>query len=63
MKRPFVGWFEITGKDGPVLQRFYSEHFGWSISDAGDGSGLGLTFAFFADPEGHAVGFSRRAVQ
>lgn len=121
MVKPFVGWFEITGKDGPALQRFYSELFGWGISDAGDGSGyglveadekgiaggigasqdgaqggvtfyvevddpaafldragklggrtvvppteipgFGLTFAFFADPEGHVVGLSRGAVR
>ena len=121
MTKPFVGWFEITGKDGPALRRFYSELFDWSINDAGDGSGyglveagekgiaggigasqggaeggvrfyvevddpaafldragklggrtvvppteipsFGLTFAFFADPEGHVVGLSRGAVQ
>jgi len=121
MTKSFVGWFEITGKDGPALQRFYSKLFGWSINDAGDGSGyglveagekgiaggigasqdgaqggvtfyvevddvaayldkaehfggqtivppteieqFGLTFAFFADPEGHVVGLSKGAVQ
>jgi uncharacterized protein len=121
MIKPFVGWFEITGKDGPALQRFYSKLFDWTINDAGDGSGyglveagekgiaggigasqdgtqdgvafyvevddpavfldraerlggktvvppteipnFGLTFAFFADPEGHVVGLSRGAVQ
>jgi uncharacterized protein len=121
MKKAIVGWFEITGKDGPALQRFYSKLFGWRINDAGDGSGyglveagkkgiaggigasqgggdggvtfyvdvddpaaflakaetlggktvvppteipnFGLTFAFFADPEGHVVGLSKGAVQ
>lgn len=121
MAKPIVGWFEITGKDGPALQRFYAKLFDWSINDAGDGSGyglveagekgiaggigasqdgaaggvtfyvevddpaafleraeklggkavvpptqipdFGLTFAFFADPEGHLVGLSRGAVQ
>ncbi len=121
MTKPIVGWFEITGKDGPALQRFYSKLFDWSIHDAGDGSGyglveagekgiaggigasqdggqggvtfyvevddlaafldraqrlggktvvgpteipsFGLTFAFFADPEGHVVGLSTGAVQ
>ncbi len=121
MAKPVVGWFEITGKDGPALQRFYAKLFGWSINDAGDGSGyglveagekgiaggigasqegaeggvtfyvevddpaafleraeklggktvvppteipdFGLTFAFFADPEGHVVGLSKGAVQ
>jgi uncharacterized protein len=121
MIKPFVGWFEITGQDGPALQRFYAQLFDWSTNDAGDGSGsgpagagekgiaggigasqdgaqgrvtfyveaggpaafvdraeklggktvvppteipgFGLTFAFFADPEGHVVGLSRGAVQ
>jgi uncharacterized protein len=121
MARPVVGWFEVTGKDGPALQRFYSALFGWTVNDAGDGSGyglveagekgiaggigtsqdggpgsvtfyvevddpqaylskaeklggatvvpptqipnFGLTFAFFADPEGHVVGLSSGAVQ
>lgn len=121
MSKPVVGWFEITGKDGPALQSFYSGLFGWDVADAGDGSGyglvaagdrgigggigaspdggsggvtfyvevddpasylqkaqelggavivpptelpdFGLTFAMFADPEGHVVGLSRGAVQ
>jgi predicted enzyme related to lactoylglutathione lyase len=121
MSKPIVGWFEITGKDGPALQRFYSNLFDWEVTDAGDGSGyglvaagekgiaggigasqdggdgrvtfyvevddpaalldkveklggktvvppteipnFGLTFAFFADPEGHVVGLSKGAVQ
>jgi predicted enzyme related to lactoylglutathione lyase len=121
MAKPVVGWFEVTGKDGPGLQSFYSELFGWKVNDAGDGSGyglveagekgiaggigasqdggpgqvtfyvevddpaaylakveklggrtvvppseipdFGLTFAFFADPEGHVVGLSKGAVQ
>ena len=119
--KPFTGWFEITGKDGPAPQRFYSKLFDWSINDAGDHSGcglveagekgiaggiggsqdgahggftfyveagdpaafsgraerlggktvvpptkipdFGLTFAFFADPDGHVAGLSRGAVQ
>ena len=121
MSTPAVAWFEITGKDGPALQRFYGTLFNWTVQDAGDGSGyglvqaaekgigggigaaqdggpgqvsfyvevdnpaaylqkaeqlggktivppteipqFGLTFAFFADPEGHVVGLSRGAVQ
>jgi predicted enzyme related to lactoylglutathione lyase len=117
--RPVV-WFEVVGKDGPALQRFYSGLFGWQVADAGDGSGYGLvsanppgigggigptqdggpghatfyievddpqaylaqaeklggktvlppvelpqfnlTFAMFADPEGHIVGLSKGAV-
>ena len=120
MSTPAVGWFEITGRDGPALQRFYSSLFDWSVQDAGDDSGygvvqaaergisggigrsqdggpgqvtfyvevddpagylvkaeqlggttvvppiempnFGLTFAFFADPEGHVVGLSKGAV-
>ena len=120
MAKPAVAWFEVTGKDGPALQRFYSQLFGWKVNDPGDGSGyglveaneggigggigaaadggpggvsfyvevanvatylakaeklggttvvpptvipgFGLTFAFFADPEGHVVGLSKGAV-
>ena len=125
MSAPAVAWFEITGADGPNLQRFYAGLFDWHIQAAADGAagnagyGLvqagpngiaggigaaqdgspgqvtfyvevddpaaylrkaeqlggrtivpptevpeyGLTFAFFADPEGHVVGLSRGAVQ
>ncbi len=121
MAAPAVAWFEVTGKDGPALQRFYGTLFDWDIQDAGDGSGygvveaaangiaggigasqdggpgqvtfyvevddpdaylrkaeqlggqtlvppteipqFGLTFAFFADPEGRVVGLSKGAVQ
>jgi len=42
MAQPAVAWFAVTGKDGPRLQRFYSDLFGWQIQDAGDGSGYGL---------------------
>jgi predicted enzyme related to lactoylglutathione lyase len=115
-----VVWFEVVGKDGPGLERFYGELFNWHIADAGDGSGYGLveaaekgigggigkssdggpghvtfyvevddpaaylkraeklggtvilppteipefhlTFAMFADPEGHVIGLSKGAV-
>jgi len=121
MTAPSVAWFEVTGTDGPALQRFYGELFDWEIQDAGGGSSyglvqaaekgigggigpaqdggsgqvtfyvevddpagylqkaeqlggqaivppteleqFGLTFAFFADPEGHVVGLSKGAVQ
>jgi uncharacterized protein len=121
MAAPAVAWFEITGKDGPALQRFYGSLFDWQIQDAGGGTGyglvqaadkgigggigpaqdggpgqvtfyvevddpaaylkkaeqlggrtivsptvipeFGLTYAFFADPEGHVVGLSKGAVQ
>ena len=116
-----VAWFEVTGKDGMALQRFYGDLFDWQVQDPGDGSGyglvqaaangigggigasqdggpgqvtfyvevddpaaylakveklggrtvvppteipqFGLTFAFFADPEGHVVGISKGAVR
>ena len=45
MTNPVVGWFEVTGKDGPGLQAFYAKLFGWSVNDAGDGSGYGLVEA------------------
>jgi uncharacterized protein len=121
MTKPVVGWFEVTGKDGPGLQKFDGDLFDWAVNDAGDGLGyglveagekgiaggigasqdggsggvtfyvevddpaaclekaaqlggstvvppteipnFGLTFAFFADPEGHVVGLSKGAVQ
>jgi predicted enzyme related to lactoylglutathione lyase len=32
-----VTFFEVAGKDGPALRRFYGELFGWSINEvAGD---------------------------
>ena len=40
-----VVWFEVVGKDGPALQRFYGTLFNWQVSDAGDGSGYGLVDA------------------
>jgi uncharacterized protein len=45
MGTPAVVWFEVTGKDGDALQRFYRELFGWKIDDGGDGSGDGLVQA------------------
>jgi predicted enzyme related to lactoylglutathione lyase len=47
--------FEVTGKDGPALQRFYSDVFGWRLdtnnptgygmlrTDEGIGGGIGAT--------------------
>lgn len=32
---------EVTGKDGPALQRFYSEVFGWSL-DTNNPGGYGM---------------------
>jgi predicted enzyme related to lactoylglutathione lyase len=45
MTKPVVGWFEVTGKDGPALQKFCAKLFGWTVNDAGDGSGYGLVEA------------------
>ena len=45
MSKPAVAWFEVTGKDGAALQRFYGSLFEWQIQDAGDGSGYGLVAA------------------
>jgi predicted enzyme related to lactoylglutathione lyase len=39
MGKPIVGWFEVTGKDGPALQGFYSQLFGWEVTDAAGGAG------------------------
>lgn len=121
MAKPAVGWFEVTGKDGAALQRFYSGLFEWEIQDSGSGEGYGLvsagekgigggigasqdggdggvtfyvevddpaaylakaeelggrtvvppseiaeyglTFALFADPQGHVVGLTKGAMQ
>jgi predicted enzyme related to lactoylglutathione lyase len=38
MAAPAVAWFEVTGQDGPALQRFYGRQFDWQIQAAGDGS-------------------------
>jgi predicted enzyme related to lactoylglutathione lyase len=60
MKHPVV-WFEVLGKDGDKLQRFYSELFGWQIkvdnpmgygmvdtgSKSGVPGGVGGTFEHF----------------
>jgi predicted enzyme related to lactoylglutathione lyase len=47
-----VAWFEVTGRDGAALQRFYSELFDWKIDannpqkygvvDTGGGIGGGV---------------------
>jgi predicted enzyme related to lactoylglutathione lyase len=45
MAKPAVSWFEVTGKDGAALQRFYSKLFDWQVQDQGDGSGYGMVQA------------------
>jgi predicted enzyme related to lactoylglutathione lyase len=39
MGNPVI-WFEVLGKDGAVLQKFYSDAFGWELQDAGMGYGM-----------------------
>jgi predicted enzyme related to lactoylglutathione lyase len=52
MKHPVV-WFEVLGKDGGKLQRFYSELFGWQIkSDGPSGYGMVDTGASSGVPGG-----------
>jgi uncharacterized protein len=40
MAKPAVAWFEVTGKNGQALQRFYSTLFDWNIQDVGQGYGV-----------------------
>jgi predicted enzyme related to lactoylglutathione lyase len=73
MGTPAVAWFEVTGKDGAALQKFYGDPAAYLQKAEGLGGQtivppteieqFGLTFAFFADPEGHVVGLSKGAVQ
>lgn len=44
--------FEVTGKDGPALQRYYSRLFGWKLNTDNPG-GYGMTTA---DDTGLVVG-------
>ncbi len=44
MQNPVV-WFEIVGKDGEKLRRFYTELFGWKIDGATADSDYGLVQA------------------
>lgn len=32
---PPVDWFEIMGKDGKALKKFYTDAFGWNLKDSG----------------------------
>jgi predicted enzyme related to lactoylglutathione lyase len=41
MKNPVV-WFEVVGKDGAKLRRFYSDLFGWKIDGATGNMDYGL---------------------
>ena len=44
MKNPVV-WFEVVGKDGTQLRRFYSDLFGWKIDGATGDMDYGLVAA------------------
>ena len=44
MKNPVV-WFEVVGKDGEQLRRFYSDLFGWKIEGATGDMDYGLITA------------------
>jgi predicted enzyme related to lactoylglutathione lyase len=44
MKNPVV-WFEVVGKDGTQLRRFYSDLFGWKIEGATGDVDYGLVAA------------------
>ncbi len=44
MKNP-VSWFEVVGKDGTKLRRFYSDLFGWKIEGATGDMDYGLVAA------------------
>ena len=121
MAKAAVARFEVTGKDGAALRRFYGSLFDWRIQEGAKGSGFGvveaaengisgvigpahqggpghvtfyvevedpaaylaraeklggktvvpptdvpefgLTFAFFADPEGNVIGLSKGVIQ
>lgn len=55
--------FEVTGKDGPALQRFYADAFGWKV-DTNNPGGYGMvrgeenqiTGGIGAAPQGTAGG-------
>ena len=44
MKNPVV-WFEVVGKDGEKLRRFYTDLFGWKIGGATGDMDYGLVAA------------------
>jgi predicted enzyme related to lactoylglutathione lyase len=44
MKNPVV-WFEVVGKDGDKLRRFYTDLFGWKIDGATGDMDYGLVVA------------------
>ena len=58
MKNPVV-WFEVLGKDGAALRRFYSELFGWKIEGATGDMDYGLLAGVEAPGIGGGVGQSQ----
>jgi predicted enzyme related to lactoylglutathione lyase len=63
--------FEIVGKDGPALQRYYSDLFGWALDTSNPG-GYGITDPATTGPAvgigstqdgsaGHVTGYVRVA--
>lgn len=44
MKNPVL-WFEVVGKDGETLRKFYSDLFGWKIEGATGDMDYGLVTA------------------
>src|SRR5262245_16549458 len=57
MSNPVL-WFEVVGKDGGKLQRFYKDVFGWQIAVADGDESYGLVTAGSGGIAG-AVGQSR----
>ena len=45
MAKPAVARFEVTGKDGSALRRFYGDLFDWTIHEGAEGSGFGVVEA------------------
>lgn len=58
MKNPVV-WFEVVGKDGAKLRRFYSDLFGWKIDGATGDMDYGLVPAGGGGGIGGGVGSSQ----
>jgi uncharacterized protein len=64
MANPVVHW-EVVGRDGPGLQRFYGELFGWNVQnhpemnygivEAQDGTGIGGGIGQSPDGGGHVT--------
>jgi uncharacterized protein len=55
--------FYVEVDDPAAYLKRIAEHGGTTIAPPTEIPQFGLTFAFFADPEGHVVGLSKGAVQ